>query len=68
MKAEGAVADQPDLRVEPLEAAVGEAEADGGENAGAVAADGAREPEKGTRRDRVAQASQASRCAGASLG
>jgi hypothetical protein len=39
MKAEAAVADEADAAVESLEAAVGQAEADGGEDAGAVAAD-----------------------------
>ncbi len=39
MEAEAAVADQPDAAVEALETAVGEPEADGGEDAGAVAAD-----------------------------
>ena len=39
VEAEAAVADQPDAAVEALETAVGEPEADGGEDAGAVAAD-----------------------------
>jgi len=43
VEAEGAVAEQPDLAVERLHAAVGQAEADGGEDAVAVAADGAGE-------------------------
>ncbi len=43
MEAEAAVADQADAAVEALEAAVGEPETDGGEDAGAVAADRARE-------------------------
>ncbi len=43
MEAEAAVADQADAAVEALEAAVGEPEPDGGEDAGAVAADRARE-------------------------
>src|SRR5206468_12506472 len=38
VKAEAAVADQADLAVEALEAAVGQAEADGGEDAVAVGA------------------------------
>ena len=46
MKAEGAVADQADLAVEAFEAAVGEPEADGGEDAVAVGAQGAREPDE----------------------
>jgi hypothetical protein len=46
VKAEGAVADEADLAVEALEAAVGEAEADGGEDAVAVLAQGAREPDE----------------------
>jgi hypothetical protein len=66
--AEGAVADQADLAVEAFEAAVGEAEADGGEDAGAVRAQGAGEATNGFRRERVAQASQASRWSGASVG
>ena len=47
MKAEGAVADQADLGVEAFEAAVGEAEADGGEDPVAVGAQGAREADEG---------------------
>jgi hypothetical protein len=43
VKAEAAVADEADAAVEALEAPVGQAEADGGEDAGAVAADRARE-------------------------
>jgi hypothetical protein len=43
VKAEGAVADQADLAVEAFQAAVGQAEADGGEDAVAVLAYGARE-------------------------
>jgi len=43
VEAEGAVAGQADLRVEAFEAAVGEPEADGGEDALAVAADRPRE-------------------------
>ena len=43
MEAEAAVADQSDAAVEALEATVAEAEADGGEDAGAMAADRARE-------------------------
>src|SRR3954452_11489492 len=43
VEAEAAVADQADAAVEALEAAVGEPEADGGEDAGAVATDRARE-------------------------
>ena len=39
--------DQPDLAVEGLEAAVGEAEADGGEDAVAAGAQGAGEPDEG---------------------
>ena len=46
VEAEGAVADQADLAVEALEAAVGEAEADGGEDAVAVLAQGAREADE----------------------
>ena len=46
VEAEAAVADQADLAVEAFEAAVGEAEADGGEDAVAVAAEGAREPDE----------------------
>jgi hypothetical protein len=46
VEAEGAVADQADLGVEALEAAVGEAEADGGEDAVAVRAERAREPDE----------------------
>jgi hypothetical protein len=38
VKADAAVADEPDAAVEALEVAVGQAEADGGGNAGAVAA------------------------------
>jgi hypothetical protein len=45
VEAEAAVADQPDAAVEAFEAAVGEPEADGGEHAGAVGADRAREPD-----------------------
>jgi hypothetical protein len=41
VEAEAAVADQADTAVEALEAAVGEPEADGGEYAGAVPAQGA---------------------------
>jgi hypothetical protein len=40
------VADRADAAVETFEAAVGEPEADGGEDAGAVAADRARELEE----------------------
>ena len=47
MKAEAAVADEADAAVEALEAPVGEPEVDGGQDAGAVAADGAREPDEG---------------------
>ena len=47
VEAEAAVADQPDLAVEALEPRVGEAEADGGEDAVAVAADGAGELDEG---------------------
>src|SRR4051812_5501551 len=43
VKAEAAVADQADAAVEAFEAAVGQSEADRGEDAGAVAADRARE-------------------------
>src|SRR5215216_6077562 len=43
VEAEGAVADQADLGVQSFEAGVGESEADGGEDAVLVAADGARE-------------------------
>ena len=46
MEAEGAVADQADLAVEAFEAAVGEAEADGGEDAVAVLAQGAGEADE----------------------
>ena len=46
MEAEAAVADQADLAVEALEASVCEAEADGGEDAVAVAADRAGEPDE----------------------
>ena len=46
VEAEGAVADQADLAVEAFEAAVGEAEADGGEDAVAVRAQGAREADE----------------------
>ena len=42
MKSEAAVADESDAAVEAFEAAVGQVEADGGEDAGAVAAQGAR--------------------------
>jgi hypothetical protein len=41
VKAEAAVADESDAAVEAFQAAVGEAEADRGEDAGAVAAQGA---------------------------
>jgi hypothetical protein len=44
VKAEGAMADEADLAVKAFEAAVGEAEADRGEDAVAVLAQGAREP------------------------
>ena len=47
MEAEGAVADQADLGVEAFEAAVGEAEADGGKDAVAVLAQGAGEAHEG---------------------
>ena len=47
MEAEGAVADQADLAVEAFEAAIGESEADRGEDAVAVAAEGAGEPDEG---------------------
>ena len=43
MKAEAAVVDQPDLAVEALQAAVGQAEADGGEDAVAVGPESAGE-------------------------
>jgi hypothetical protein len=43
VEAEAAVADQADLAVESLEAGVGQVQADGGEDAVAVAADGAGE-------------------------
>ena len=46
VEAEGAVADEADAAVEAFKAAVGEAEADRGEDAVAVAADGAREPDE----------------------
>jgi hypothetical protein len=46
VEAEGAVADQSDLGVEAFEAAVGEAEADRGEDAVAVGAERAREPDE----------------------
>ena len=46
MEAEAAVADEADLAVEALEAAVGQAEADGGEDAVAVGAEGAGEPDE----------------------
>jgi hypothetical protein len=44
VEAEAAVADQADLAVEAFEAAVGEPEADGGEDSVAVLAQGAGEP------------------------
>src|SRR5215211_8063024 len=46
VKAVAAVADQADLGVQALEAAVGEAEADGGEDAVAVLAQGAGEADE----------------------
>src|SRR4051812_16337116 len=46
MESEAAVADEADLAVEAFLAAVGEAEADGGEDAVAVAAQGAGEPDE----------------------
>ena len=46
VEAEGAVADQADLAVEAFEAAVGEAEADGGEDAVAVGAERACEADE----------------------
>lgn len=46
MEAEGAVADEADLGVEAFEAAVCEAEADGGEDAVAVRPEGACEPDE----------------------
>lgn len=67
MEAEAAVADEADAAVEALEAAVAEAESDGGEDAARwrrivrALTNGVRRD-----RDRDAQASQALRCAGAS--
>ena len=46
MEAKGAVADEPDAAVEALEAAVGQAEADGGEDAVAVRFEGAGEADE----------------------
>ena len=46
MEAEAAVADQSDAAVEAFRAAVGQAEADGGEDAGAVVTDRPREPDE----------------------
>jgi hypothetical protein len=46
VEAEAAVADEADAAVEAFEAAVGEAESDRGEDAGAVASDRAREPDE----------------------
>ena len=47
MEAEAAVADQADAAVEAFQAPVGQAEADRGEDAVAVRAQGAREPDEG---------------------
>jgi hypothetical protein len=63
VKAEGAVANEADLAVEAFEAAAGEAEPDRGEDAVAVLAQRAREPDERPNRDRDAQLSQASMCA-----
>ncbi len=46
MEAEAAVADEPDLAVEAFEAAVGQAEANGGEDAVAVSAQRAGEADE----------------------
>ena len=59
------MADQADLGVEALEAAVAEAEPDGGEDAVAVRCSVRAWRTNGRSRERVAQAGQASRCSGA---
>ena len=46
VKAEAAVADEADAAVEAFEASVGQAEADRGQDAGAVATDRAREADE----------------------
>src|SRR5688500_12376740 len=61
VEAGGAVADQADLGVQAFEAAVGEPEADRGEDAVAVLAQRAREPDERLQPEREAQASQAPR-------
>jgi hypothetical protein len=68
VEAEAAVADEADAAVEAFEAAVGESEADRGDDPVAVATDRAGEPDERFERERLAQASQASRWAGASAG